>query len=207
MISRFLAAPSACAAAVFAVGLAAVPATAAADAARDAAGSFRIGELRGLQVHDAPAPAAPIRFADMANGGAEIGLDAFAGEVLLVNFWATWCAPCLHEMPSIDRLAATLSEEGLDGRVRVLTVNFDRGDGTRPARWLVDNEITRLPLYHDADMSSGRDAGLRGMPTTLVIDAEGREVARLEGAAEWDAAEVVALLRAVADAAADADPT
>ncbi|MEO1330113.1 MAG: TlpA disulfide reductase family protein [Pseudomonadota bacterium] len=149
-----------------------------------------VGQMAGLTVHDAPEALPAVTLLDP--DGAEIDLSAFQGEVVLMNFWATWCAPCRREMPSIDRLAGALSDqEGF----RVVAVSLDRGGPEKPAAFLEEIAASRLALYRDPSFKIARDLGLLGLPVTLVIDASGQEAARLVGHAEWDAPEAQALLR------------
>lgn len=193
-------------AALAGAGLAGAPEARAETASADAAASveadlqtlrgYRFGQLRGLRIHDAPGPAFDASF--LGPDRAPMTLADRSGKVLFVNFWATWCAPCLHEMPSIDRLVGALEAEGLADRVEVLTISVDRGDPGRPLGWLEREGLERLAFYHDPENATPIAAKLRGMPTTLIVDAAGRELARLEGPAEWDGAEVVALLRDLA---------
>ncbi len=151
------------------------------------------GEMSKLVVHDAPKPTLQAVFYDEA--GAALTLGDFDGRVALVNFWATWCPPCLAEMPSIDRLAAAVT----DAPVAVVAVSTDFGSLDRPRAFYERTGIESLGLYHDRDRSLAKAAELMGLPVTLLLDREGREVARLVGDAHWDSAEAEALLRALAE--------
>jgi thiol-disulfide isomerase/thioredoxin len=157
----------------------------------------RAGEMTRLAVHPEPKPPVEATFLDAE--GVELGFDDWAGAVTLVNFWATWCPPCLKEMPSLDRLAAALEGEDF----ALVAISTDRGDGTAPRRWLAENGIERLAFFHDPRSVAARAVGLVGQPTTLILDREGREVARFQGDAEWDSPEALALLRAVIAETAD----
>ena len=144
-----------------------------------------IGETRKLQVRDAPIALPAVAFTDA--DGRPVSLEDFRGKIVLVNFWATFCAPCLHEMPSLDNLQAKLGGEDF----QVVAINLDPAGVERPLAWLKKNAVERLAFYHDKSWASARDLGAPGMPTTLLIDRSGKEVARLTGAAEWDAAPAV----------------
>lgn len=157
----------------------------------------RAGDMARLAVHADPRPVIDATFLDA--DGAERRFDAWAGKVVLVNFWATWCPPCLKEMPSLDRLALAMAEEDF----ALVAISTDRGDGSAPRRWLDENGIEHLAFFHDPRSAAARAAGLVGQPTTLILDRQGREVARFQGDAEWDAPEAQALLRAVLAATAD----
>jgi len=120
----------------------------------------------------------------------KVGLARFKGEVVVVNFWATWCAPCRREMPLFDALQARYAS----APVRVLAVALDRGSADKPRKFLADLKVEHLMQAHDPSYASARAVGLIGLPTTLVLDANGREIGRLAGEAEWNSPAVHALL-------------
>ena len=146
-----------------------------------------------LVVHETPKPMVEARFRDA--DGAEIGFADFAGKVVVVNFWATWCPPCRKEMPSLDRLAA--ETDGTD--VAVVAISNDLGGLAKPRAFFEEQGITHLALYHDPGRKLAREVGILGLPVTLILDREGREVARLVGDAEWDAAEAKAVIGRIAE--------
>ncbi|TQF79293.1 TlpA family protein disulfide reductase [Elioraea sp. Yellowstone] len=115
-------------------------------------------------------------------GGAEWRLADFAGRGLVVNLWATWCPPCVAEMPALDRLAALVREEGIE----VLALSQDRGGAEVVRRFYARTGVHRLGIWLDPRGAAARAWGVRGLPTTLIIDRAGLEAARLEGPAEWD---------------------
>ena len=122
----------------------------------------------------------------------KVGLARFKDEVLVVNFWATWCAPCRREMPLFDALQARYANAPL----RVLAVALDRGSANKPRKFLTDLKVEHLTQAHDPSYASARAVGLIGLPTTLVLDASGLEIGRLAGEAEWNSPAVHALLDA-----------
>ena len=123
--------------------------------------------------------------------GKAISLAKFKDKVVLVNFWATWCPPCIRELPSIDRLQASLGGDNFT----VVAVSIDRG-GKPVAMLLVKRlKIKHLTLYLDKESKTARDLGVRSMPTTFIFDRMGREVGKLEGGAEWDDKDAVALVK------------
>jgi thiol-disulfide isomerase/thioredoxin len=134
-----------------------------------------------------PAPDTPF----LAENGKFVTLQAFKGKVALVNFWATWCAPCLREMPSLDRVAATLATEDF----LVAAVSIDRGGAKAARPFLEKLGVEKLRLFLDPKMALAGSLGVRGMPTTFLIDRKGRVVGALTGPAEWDSPEAVALIR------------
>ncbi len=123
--------------------------------------------------------------------GAERSVADFAGQGLLLNFWATWCPPCVAEMPALDRLHAMLKAEGFS----VLALSSDRGGRAQVAPFYARVELRHLGIWLDPRGAAGRLLGVRGLPTSIIVDRQGQEVARLQGAAEWDAPEMVAAIR------------
>lgn len=108
-----------------------------------------------------------------------------------MNFWATWCAPCVKELPSLDRLSAALPLE----THTVLIISTDRGGPKKVPPFLKKLKTENLAPYLDAKSTLGRAFGMRGLPTTYIIGKDGNVVAKLEGAAEWDSEEIVAWLK------------
>lgn len=149
------------------------------------------GEMRRFAMaEDRPAVPGDILFADM--DGPDRKLADFAGRPVVLNFWATWCAPCRAEMPSLDRLRAQMGDE-----VAVVTLASGRNPPQAVAKFFAETGITQLPRYLDPRQDLARAMGVFGMPVTVLIDAEGHEVGRLTGDAEWDSPEAVALIRSL----------
>lgn len=130
-------------------------------------------------------------YADLAFITAEGGpltIHSFAGRKLLVNFWASWCVPCRAEMPELDALAARYNSD----RFMVLPINLDTGeDGLDQARaFLAEGGWANLPLYADPTLRAfdrlKAEAVSLGLPTTLLLDERGCELAVLQGPAKWD---------------------
>lgn len=119
-------------------------------------------------------------------------LAEWKGKVVLLNLWATWCAPCRAEMPSLARLQAKMG--GAD--FAVVAVSQDRGGAEAPRKFLTNNGISQLGLYLDASGKLIQTLKAPGLPLTVLIDREGRQMARLAGPAEWDSPEAEALIRA-----------
>ncbi len=115
----------------------------------------------------------------------------YRGRAVVLNFWATWCAPCVREMPSLDRLQAMVSGEGIE----VLTLSEDRGGAPVIERFYKKLGIRNLPVLVDKRGEVLRKLRVRGLPTTLLIDAQGNEVGRVVGPTEWDSPEAIALVR------------
>jgi thiol-disulfide isomerase/thioredoxin len=109
-------------------------------------------------------------------------LADFRGKGLILNFWATWCAPCVKEMPALDRLAAEESPRGLV----VLAISADREGAAVVGQFYAANGIRHLPIALDRSSRAARALGIDGLPTTVLYDVEGREIGRVVGVAEWD---------------------
>jgi thiol-disulfide isomerase/thioredoxin len=152
------------------------------------------GEVAALAVLSDPKPAPAISF--NAPDGSPLELSALGGKVRLVNLWATWCVPCRQEMPALDKLQAELGGPDFE----VVAVNVDTRNLERPKAWLQENGVTRLAYYADPSGKAmqvlQRSGELVGLPTTLLIDREGCEIAVLKGPAEWAGADAKALIAA-----------
>jgi thiol-disulfide isomerase/thioredoxin len=116
-----------------------------------------------------------------ARDGHPVRLADFRGRFVLVNLWATWCAPCVREMPSLDRLQARLGD-----RLAVMAISEDRGAGAVVDPFLAQHEIERLSVYLDPKMAATQAFRPEGLPATYLIDPQGRILGFVEGGAEWD---------------------
>lgn len=134
-----------------------------------------------------PAPGAKFRDPD---GGA-ISLADFKGSPTLVNLWATWCAPCVKELPTLDRLAAAHER---DGGLAVVTVSQDMAPQGSVVAFLAKLKLARLGAFHDPDMGLSGALGAQVLPTTILYDADGRELWRYVGDLDWTGAEAQRLL-------------
>ncbi|WP_072370832.1 TlpA disulfide reductase family protein [Hyphomicrobium sp. NDB2Meth4] len=131
-----------------------------------------------------------IRF---VNGqGTEVGLDSLRGKVVLLNVWATWCAPCREEMPALNRLQEALGSDKFE--VVALAVDKSGIEGAR--KFLTDIKADKLAVYADPTAKEGTTLKVIGMPTTILIDADGKEIGRLIGPAHWDSADAKRLIEA-----------
>jgi thiol-disulfide isomerase/thioredoxin len=140
---------------------------------------------------DTPVPVPELQFTD--GEGQPQTLAEFRGKVVLLNVWATWCAPCRKEMPTLDRLQATLG--GPDFEVVALSV--DRRGPDVVKKFYGDVGIQHLSIHVDTSSKAGFALAATGLPITLLIDRQGQEIGRLVGPAEWDAPETVEFLKSI----------
>ncbi len=157
------------------------------------------GEVAGVLVPDKSAVLPALSF--KGPNGEALTLENFRGKTVLLNLWATWCAPCRKEMPALDKLQAELGGKGVgDSDFEVVTVNIDQRNLERPKAFLGEIGVTRLAYYHDvsARIFTELKAADRafGMPTTLLIDPNGCELGFLSGPAEWASEDALKLVRA-----------
>jgi thiol-disulfide isomerase/thioredoxin len=150
------------------------------------------GDMRKLTIHDAPQEVSTTAFE--GDDGVEMTLQDLEGEVAVVNFWATWCAPCREEMPTLAKLQEELGDEG----VRVATIATGRNDPVEMDRFFQEVGAEALPRWRDPSQALAREMGVLGLPITVILNREGQEIARLQGDADWSSESALAILRAVA---------
>jgi thiol-disulfide isomerase/thioredoxin len=142
-----------------------------------------------LKLTDPPVPAPAISF--VTADGSEHRLADFIGHGMVVNLWATWCAPCVAEMPSLAVLSRTLAPAD----IAVLPLSSDHGGAPVVEAFYRQHGITGLPVLLDPHGAAAHAWHARGIPTSLIIDKQGRERARLEGSADWSTPAAAALVR------------
>ncbi|MEQ9520783.1 MAG: TlpA disulfide reductase family protein [Parvibaculum sp.] len=170
------------------------------DAGANSAGwlqEYATGSVANFTISADLQPVPTVSFQDEA--GQQRSLADWKGKVLLVNLWATWCGPCRHEMPSLDRLQAEMGGDQFE----VLAISLDRGGLELPKAFYEEVGVKHLALFNDASARTGVSLGAFGMPTTVLVDAEGRLVGRLVGPAEWDHEDAKALIQALIERAMD----
>jgi thiol-disulfide isomerase/thioredoxin len=144
-----------------------------------------------------PAPLELADFSFEADGGAAKSLKDWRGKVVLLNLWATWCVPCREEMPALDKLQAALGGDDFE----VVAINIDKGGPDKARDFLKEIGVNKLALYTDPSGKLFSTIRAVGMPTTLLIDREGREIGRLVGPADWASPEAKTLIEAAIAAA------
>lgn len=156
-------------------------------------------DFNKFQLHAEPRPFRDKTFVNEKSE--EIDLSAFDGGVTLVNFWATWCPPCLKELPGMDKLQAEMAEDGLN----IVAISLDRG-GLKKARTFWKRADMQMGLYADPDKDLAQQMGVIGLPVTAILGPDGREIGRLIGEAEWDSEGAQKMLHFLIDATKSSDP-
>ncbi len=144
-----------------------------------------VDEMAGFQVLTPPISTEGLEFLD--KGGQSLELSAFHGRLVLINFWATWCAPCLAEMPSLNRLQIALGDEDLTGAdFQVITIATGRNETADIDSFFTNQSISHLTRYRDPNLRLALALGAGSLPTTVLMDRDGSIIARLQGEADWD---------------------
>lgn len=152
---------------------------------------LRTGDMQKLAFHAEPKDMARVGFLDV--NGNKTNLDVYKGKVVLLNIWATWCPPCRAEMPSIDALQAELGGDDF----AVVTIAMGRNPVEAIKKFFADTNIKHLPILRDPKQKFSRANGIFGLPTTIILNTEGQEIARMPGDADWHSKEAVTLLKAL----------
>jgi thiol-disulfide isomerase/thioredoxin len=148
------------------------------------------GEVAAFVFRKTPEVLPEVKFQDGA--GRERTLADWRGKVVLLNLWATWCLPCRTEMPALDRLQKDMGSD----KFEVVAVSVDRKGAAASKKFLDEIKVEHLALYVDAMTRISADLRVVGLPATLLIDTEGREIGRMFGPAEWDGEDAKRLIRA-----------
>jgi thiol-disulfide isomerase/thioredoxin len=155
---------------------------------------FIRGEVAAVAAATRPIRVPDLVFRDAA--GTQKRLSDWQGRTVLFNLWATWCVPCRQEMPALDALQGKLGGPDFE----VVAVNIDTRDADKPRAWFKEVGINRLAYYADPNAKVFQDlkqvGKAYGMPTTLLIDPAGCEIATLAGPAEWASADAIRLVNA-----------
>lgn len=150
--------------------------------------ALREGTMKKL-IFSEPAEVSDVAFTHVDGG--EFRLSDFQGKHVLVNFWATWCAPCRKEMPMLSELQREFGGDDFE----VVTIATGRNELAGINRFLRDIDVDNLPLYLDPKQALARDMAVLGLPITVILDPEGREIARMRGDAEWNSDSAKAIIR------------
>ena len=156
--------------------------------------ALREGTMKKLSFSE-PTPVSEKAFTD-AQGG-EFTLADFNGKIVLVNFWATWCAPCRKEMPMLSELQTEFGGEDFE----VVTIATGRNSVPGIQKFFADIGVDNLPVYLDPKQKLARDMAVLGLPITVLLNEEGQEIARMRGDAEWNSESAKAIISALIEGA------
>ena len=131
--------------------------------------------LNNMAINEIPKPISSLIFEDFS--GNEINLNDYRGKLVIINFWATWCAPCKKEMPSLDMLYQDNSFKNL----KVFAVNMEQPNKLKTKKFFNDINIKKLEIFFDYNLNFVKEFKLRGVPTTILINKKGEEFARIIG--------------------------
>jgi len=163
----------------------------AAVADTSALAAMREGDMKKLNFHSTPQPVPETEFTHQ--NGQSVTLSEFSGKIVVVNFWATWCAPCREEMPMLSELQTELGGEDFE----VVTIATGRNAQPAMEKFFDEIGVDNLPLHRDRNQQLARQMGVFGLPVTVILDRKGREIARLQGDAHWNSKSAKQILRAL----------
>src|SRR5262245_43659599 len=164
----------------------ALPATAEAEISK----ALITGSMARFKLTRPPKPMPDLEFLDADNK--PVRLADFTGQARLINLWATWCAPCVKEMPSLDRLQANMPRD----RFTILPISLDGPTKAKVAPFYKERDLSNLPIFYDKGRKAMSTLDVTLLPTSILVDPAGRELGRLEGDADWDTPDGLALMRA-----------
>lgn len=160
--------------------------------------ALRDGDMKKLNFHSEPKQVSQKEFTLEDDTGKATLVD-YKGKFILLNFWATWCAPCRAEMPMLDALQSEFGGDSFE----VLTLATGRNSPTGIKKFFADAGITNLPRHQDLKQAVARDMGVLGLPITIILNPEGQEIARLIGDAEWNSDSARAIIMALLEQPAE----
>ena len=134
-----------------------------------------VKDLKNLVIHKKLKKYDTLTFLDSSNN--EINLNDYKGNLVLLNFWATWCAPCKEEMPSLD----LLQKNDKLNNLKIFPINVGQDNIKKASKFFLDLKIKNLDLYFDSSITLAKKTALRGIPTSILINKDGKEFARIIG--------------------------
>ena len=152
---------------------------------------LKVDDMRKLQVHKVSKLIPKSQF--IKADGVSATLSELHGKIVLLNFWATWCAPCRKEMPQLSELQRLLSGDDFE----VLTIATGRNDPVKMELFFDEIGIKNLPLHRDPQQLLARSMGVLGLPASIILDRDGREIARMLGDANWSSENAIAILKTI----------
>lgn len=153
--------------------------------------ALRDGDMKKLNFHAAPQPVSEQPFTTWEGG--EGYLSDYAGKYVVLNFWATWCPPCLKEMPHLSALQTALGGESFE----VVTIATGRNPPQAMQRFFTEIAVDNLPLHTDPRQTIAREMAVLGLPITVILNPEGQEIARMRGDADWSSDSAKAIISAL----------
>ncbi|MEL6681016.1 MAG: TlpA disulfide reductase family protein [Pseudomonadota bacterium] len=153
--------------------------------------ALREGDMRKLIFHAEPIPGSDVAF--KAESGEDMTIANYRGKHIVLNFWATWCAPCRTEMPHLSALQTAMGGDDFE----VVTIATGRNPLPGMQRFFEEIGVENLPLHTDARQSLARSLGVLGLPVTIIFDPDGNEVARMQGDADWSSQNAMDILQAL----------
>jgi len=151
--------------------------------------ALREGDMKKLVFHTDPKETSTAQF-ELADGAGTATLAEYRGKFVLLNFWATWCAPCRKEMPMLSALQAEFGGENFS----VLTLATGRNSPVGIQKFFDEIGVTNLPRHQDPKQAVARDMAVLGLPITVILNPQGQEIARLRGDADWNSDSAKAIL-------------
>jgi thiol-disulfide isomerase/thioredoxin len=155
----------------------------------------RAEELQGIDALHRLATPKPVDVHFHSADGAPLSLADYTGKGIVLNMWATWCVPCVAEMPALAAFASVVAKDG----ILVLPISSDKGGAATVTRFFKELGVGNLPVLLDPMGAAAHALNVRGIPTTLVIDRQGREVAWSEGSVDWASDASVAAIQQLVD--------
>tara|TARA_B100001175_G_scaffold7621_1_gene6045 strand:- start:358 stop:933 length:576 start_codon:yes stop_codon:yes gene_type:complete len=149
----------------------------------------KFGDMKKMTIANNTTSAPKTIFFD--TGGKELTLNDFKGRLTLVNFWATWCAPCRKEMPSLEVLSNQIGGDTF----QVVTIATMRSSEEAVKKFFNDNNIIDLPKFRDPKGYLARASGVAALPLTILLDRNGNEISRLIGDADWAQGETIEFIK------------
>ncbi len=153
--------------------------------------ALREGDMKKLVFHAEPQPVTDVGFT--SQDGGEMTLAEFQGKHIVLNFWATWCAPCRKEMPELNALQKEFGGETFE----VVTIATGRNSEAGMRRFFEETGVDALPLHRDPKQTLARNMAVLGLPITVILNPEGQEIARLRGDADWHSDSARAIIAAM----------
>ncbi|KRS15388.1 hypothetical protein XM52_24375 [Roseovarius indicus] len=155
--------------------------------------ALREGDMKKLSFHSEPKPVSQSTYT--MEDGSTGSLADYQGKIAVVNFWATWCAPCRKEMPMLSELQSELGGEDFD----VVTIATGRNPPPAMKSFFDEIGVSNLPLHRDPNMKISREMGILGLPITVILNRDGQEIARMQGDAHWNSDSAKAIIKALID--------